>query len=134
MDYILDTHIAMWAIEGNERLSKEAVDIISDEENNIYFSALSVMEIGIKHQKNPRKMIRSGKEFYEKCLDAGYYTLPMKPKHAIYMDGLKLKEGCIDNGDPIDRGLIAQAKEEGMILLSHDRLMEYYDEDCIRMV
>ena len=37
MDYILDTHIAMWAIEGNERLSKEAVDIISDEENNIYF-------------------------------------------------------------------------------------------------
>ena len=92
------------------------------------------MEIGIKHQKNPRKMIRSGKEFYEKCLDAGYYTLPMKPKHAIYMDGLKLKEGCIVNGDPFDQGLIAQAKEEGMILLSHDRLMEYYDEDCIRMV
>ena len=37
MDYILDTHIAMWAIEGNERLSEEAVEIISNENNNIYF-------------------------------------------------------------------------------------------------
>ena len=50
MDYILDTHIAMWAIEGSERLSDEAWNIIADEDNNIYFSALSVMEIGIKHK------------------------------------------------------------------------------------
>ena len=59
MDYILDTHIAMWAIEGNERLSKEAVDIISDEENNIYFSALSVMKsaiVAIKNQTSFRKL------------------------------------------------------------------------------
>ena len=134
MDYILDTHIAIWAIEGNEKLSEEAIDIISNEENNIFFSALSVMEIGIKHKKNPEKMIRSGKDFYEKCLDAGYFTLPMKPKHAIFMDNLKLKEEAVVNGDPFDRGLIAQAKQEKMILLSHDRLLGYYDEDCIKMV
>ena len=134
MDYILDTHIAMWAIEGNERLSEEAREIIQDEDNNIYFSALSVMEIGIKHKKNPQIMKRSGSQFYERCLEAGYYTMPMKPKHAIFMDDLKVKEGTYMNGDPFDRGLIAQAKQEGMILLSHDKVMESYDEPCIRMV
>ena len=134
MDYILDTHIAMWAIEGSERLSDEAWNIIADEDNNIYFSALSVMEIGIKHKKLPQMMKRSGKEFYEKCLDAGYFTMPMKPKHAICMDDLKFKEGAYVNGDPFDRGLIAQAKQEGMILLTHDKVMESYDESCIKMV
>ncbi len=134
MDYILDTHIAMWAIEGSGKLSDEALNIIADEDNNIYFSALSVMEIGIKHKKYPQIMIRSGKEFYEKCLEAGYYALPMKPKHAVFMDDLKLKEGAQVLGDPFDRGLIAQAKQEGMILLSHDKVMKYYDEPCIRMV
>lgn len=134
MDYILDTHIAMWAIEGNERLSEEAREIIQDEDNNIYFSALSVMEIGIKHKKNPQIMKRSGSQFYERCLEAGYYTMPMKPKHVIFMDDLKVKEGTYVNDDPFDRGLIAQAKQEGMILLSHDKVMESYDEPCIRMV
>lgn len=134
MDYLLDTHILIWALDGDHRLSEEVKRIINNEDNNLYFSALSVMETAIKHQKNPGKMDWSGQELYEESLKAGYYTLPMKPKHAIYMDGLKLKEGCIVNGDPFDRGLIAQAKQEGMILLSHDWLMEYYDEDCIQIV
>ncbi len=134
MDYILDTHILIWAIDDDPRLSKEVRNIIADEDNNIYFSALSIMEVGIKHKKNPSAMDWSGKELYEDCLEAGYYTLPMKPKHAIFMDDLKLKEGSFAGGDPFDRGLIAQAKQEGMILLSHDRIMEYYDEPCICMV
>ena len=134
MDYILDTHIAMWAIDDDERLSKEARDIISNLDNNIYFSALSVMEICIKHRKNPSIMKKTGTDLYEKCLEAGYYPMPLKPKHAIRLDDLNLKEGTYVNGDPFDRGLIAQAKQEKMILLSHDKIMENYDEPCIRMV
>ena len=134
MDVILDTHVLIWALDGDDRLSEEARRIINNDGNFIYFSSLSVMEIGIKHQKNPSAMDWTSQELYQECLNAGYYTLPFKPKHAIYLDGLKLKEGSRVNGDPFDRGLIAQAKQEGMILLSHDKIMEFYDEDCIRMV
>lgn len=134
MDYILDTHIIIWALDGDKRISDELRMIIADEKNNIYFSALSVMEVGIKHKKNPGVTDWSGKELYEDCLEAGYLTMPMKPKHAICMDDLKLKEGAHVNGDPFDRGLIAQAKQEGMILLTHDKVMESYDESCIMMV
>ncbi len=134
MDYILDTHVAIWALENDKKLSKEAKEIIDDMDNNIYFSALSVMEIVIKHKKNPGIMDWEGKEFYEDCLNAGFYTMPLKPKHAIRLDELRVKEGMTVNGDPFDRGLIAQAKQEKMILLSHDKIMKNYDEPCIRMV
>ena len=134
MDIVLDTHIAIWALENNDNLSNEAKEMIYDLDNNIYFSALSVMEICIKHKKNPEAMEWEGKEFYQCCLDAGFYTMPMKPKHAIFLDDLKVKDKCSVNGDPFDRGLIAQAKQEKMLLLSHDRVMENYDEPCIRMV
>ena len=120
MDIILDTHILIWALDEDDRLSEGARRLIDDNNNFIYFSSLSVMEIAIKHKKNPDKMDWSAEELYHDCLEAGYYTLPFKPKHAIHLDGLKLKEGSRVNGDPFDRGLIAQAKQEGMILLSHD--------------
>lgn len=134
MDIILDTHIAIWALEDNDNLSDEAKEMIYDLDNNVYFSALSVMEICIKHKKNPEVMEWDGKEFYQYCLDAGFYTMPMKPKHAILLDDLKVKNERSINGDPFDRGLIAQAKQEKMLLLTHDRIMENYDESCIKMI
>ena len=134
MDFILDTHVAIWALENDKKLSKEAKEIINDMNNNIYFSALSVMEIAIKHKKNPDVMDWEGKEFYQDCLNAGFYTMPLKPKHAMWLDDLKVKGDAYVNRDPFDRALIAQAKQENMILLTHDRIMEYYDEPCIMLV
>ena len=133
MDYLLDTHIALWALDDNDKLSKRAKEIIIDKNNNIYFSAVSVMEISIKYNKFPEQFNRSGKSFYQDSLDSGYYTLPLKPKHAIYMDDLILKDGYTHN-DPFDRTLLAQAKQEGFIFLTHDHIFEHFDENCIMIV
>ena len=133
MDYLLDTHIAIWALDDNDKLSISARDIIIDENNNIYFSAISVMEVSIKNNKFPELFNRSGQSFYQDSLDSGYYTLPLKPKHAIYMDKLNLIDGYTHN-DPFDRALLAQAKQEGFIFLTHDRMFEHYDENFIMIV
>ena len=133
MDIILDTHIALWSLDDDSSLSKDAYNLINDLDNNIYFSAISVMEVSIKHNKFPSQFERSGEMFYEECLKSGFYTMPLKPKHAILMDNLKLKEGYKYN-DPFDRALIAQAKKENFILLTSDRMMEHYDEECIMFV
>ena len=117
MDYLLDTHIALWALDDDEKLPLYVKDIISNQDNNIYFSAISVMELSIKHNKFPLQFVRSAEDFYSDSLNSGYYTMPLKPKHAIFMDSLKLKEGYQHN-DPFDRALIAQAKQEGFIFLS----------------
>lgn len=134
MDIILDTHILIWALEDDPVLSQNAKELINDPDNNIYFSAVSVMEISIKHMKNPALMKKSGKDLYEKSLEAGYYTMPLKPKHAVCLDDLQVKESGLVNHDPFDRALIAQAKREKMYLMTSDSVMKYYDEPCIMIV
>ena len=133
MDYILDTHIALWALNDSDQLPMVARKIISDTNNNIYFSAISVMEVSIKHNKFPSQFERSGEDFYLDCLNSGYYTMPLKPKHAILMDSLKMKEG-FEHNDPFDRALLAQAKHEEFKFITHDRSFEHYDENCIVLV
>ena len=51
----------------------------------------------------------------------GYVELPFDSSHAEAMDGLPLL-----HRDPFDRMLIAQAKAEGMQLLSHDNRFPAY--------
>lgn len=133
MDYILDTHIAFWALYDTDKLSSDVINIIDNQDNNIYFSAVSVMEISIKHNKFPEIFDKSGRTFYENSLYSGFYTMPLKPKHAILMDDLKIKEGQ-SHSDPFDRALLAQAKQERFKLITHDRAFEKYEEECIMMV
>lgn len=38
MKYLLDTHIILWMITDDKRLSKEARDIILSNENDLFFS------------------------------------------------------------------------------------------------
>ncbi len=42
MNYLIDTHILIWFIEGNEQLSKQAQALITNPENNIYISQASL--------------------------------------------------------------------------------------------
>ena len=49
MNVLLDTHIALWAITDHPNLPKIARDIISDPENTVFFSPISVWEILLKN-------------------------------------------------------------------------------------
>jgi PIN domain nuclease of toxin-antitoxin system len=46
---LLDTHIALWAITEDPRLSPKARELIVDPANDVCISAATVWEIAIKH-------------------------------------------------------------------------------------
>ena len=50
MNCLIDTHVFIWFIMEPEKMSKKALDIIEDGENNIYISPISFWEIAIKNQ------------------------------------------------------------------------------------
>ena len=50
MKVLLDTHIFLWFITKNKRLSQKAYDAISNRDNEIYLSVVSVWEAMIKYQ------------------------------------------------------------------------------------
>lgn len=56
-------------------------------------------------------------------LDSGYMELEIGGMHAIEVDGLPLL-----HKDPIDRMLVAQARVEGILLLTADPLVADYGD------
>ena len=131
MKLLLDTHILLWALTEDSRLSKKAKIFILDESNTIYYSTVSVWEIAIKHSSHPDNVTMTGRELAQWCEEAGYHPLEMRNKHVFSLETLKRQDGAPEHHDPFDRMLIAQAKEENMSFLTHDALLPYYNEKCI---
>ena len=48
MRLLLDTHIILWALNDNPKLSEQARTLIMDADNDVYYSAASVWKTAIK--------------------------------------------------------------------------------------
>ena len=134
MKLLLDTHIILWAFSDDNRLSEDARMLIIDRDNTVYFSLVSAWELSIKHMLHPDQFVLSAQEFCDLCKASGYYQLPLEDSHIITLESLKQKKNVKQHNDPFDRMLIAQAKSEGMVLLTHDRMAGLYEEKCLMYV
>ena len=134
MQILIDTHILLWALFNDERLSEDARGLIEDEENEIYYSTASLLEIGIKHRKNSIEFPFTSKDISDACLDAGFENLPIFNKHAFQLDDLNKKDNSPRHKDPFDLLMLAQAKRSRLKFMTHDHLFKYCDEDCIIVV
>ena len=57
MNILLDTHIAIWALNDDPDLTEQARDLILDPNNNIYYSTVSVWKVLLKHERRPKSKI-----------------------------------------------------------------------------
>ena len=131
MNLLLDTHILIWALNDDPQLSDKAKDMILDPDNAIYYSAVSIWEVSIKHSAHPEDIEFSGRELSGFCQDAGFLPLEMRDKHIYALETIKRPGNAPRHNDPFDRMLVAQAKAENMSFLTHDSLIPYYEERCI---
>ncbi len=134
MRVLLDSHILIWALFSDEKLSRQAYDILNAPENEIYYSPASIWEIGLKHAKAPEKMPVSGEMLMEYSDKAGMISLPIVKEHTVAVNRLQRMDGEPPHNDPFDRILLAQAKVENMVFLTHDRLLAGYGESCVMTV
>jgi PIN domain nuclease of toxin-antitoxin system len=134
MKYLLDTHIVLWYLNGDERLPTMARTIIDNEENEVYFSLVSMWEIEIKHIAHPEIMQSSGFEVLEKCKNSNFEILPLFENHIKALHTLRRDENAPRHNDPFDRMLISQAKAENITFITHDSLIPAYNEPCILSV
>ncbi|MBS0984531.1 type II toxin-antitoxin system VapC family toxin [Gluconobacter cerinus] len=121
MNLLLDTHLLLWAAGEPDRLSVRARSLMEDQDNALVFSAASLWEITIKaglgradFQIDPH-LLRRG------LIENGYEELPVTGQHAIAVGQLPDV-----HRDPFDRILVAQAMVEGLLLLTHDPLVQAY--------
>lgn len=121
MKLLLDTHLLLWAAQGIEHLPLDAQTLMSDPENELFFSVASLWEIVIKSglgredfKVDPRVLRRS-------LLDNGYHELPILSEHVVAVGTLPTI-----HKDPFDRLLVAQATADGILLLTADMQVAKY--------
>ncbi|HSW96674.1 MAG TPA: type II toxin-antitoxin system VapC family toxin [Candidatus Saccharimonadales bacterium] len=119
MHYLLDTHIFLWWLNATNKLAQPLQMVIQDPNNYIYISTATAWEISIKHRtgKLPLKTTIS-----EMISISGFQVLPITLPHILQLEKLP-----VHHNDPFDRILIAQAKEENLILITDDSKIKQYD-------
>lgn len=134
MKILLDTHIILWALDDNPRLSKQARDLIIDSKNDIYYSTASVWETSIKYMSKPDKIRVSGSELSEFCQKMGYHMISINDTHVKALETLVYHNQSQMHNDPFDRIMIAQAKADGLKFVTHDSKIPFYEESCVMVV
>jgi len=118
MDLLLDTHVLLWWLMDDARLSDYARQLIADPGNAVFASAASAWELAIK-QALGRLTIDGSLEAAVR--DEGFLTLPITFTHAQETQALPPI-----HHDPFDRMLVAQARVEALHLLTADlRVLQY---------
>ena len=128
MKYLLDTHVFIWLVTGEtDRLSQSLMDVIEKTENILFLSAESIWEMMIKCSINRLSIPKPEKSFLKEQMSISSITeLPVSIEHSFEIIHLPQI-----HKDPFDRILIAQAKVEGLKIISKDSKIPLYDVDVI---
>lgn len=114
MRILLDTHVFIWAVTDDPRLTPAARGLI-EAADSVYVSAASIWEIAIKSALG--KIDADTEEMAQAIKESGFVELPVSTAHAAQVVKLPLLD---NHKDPFDRLLVAQSMTEPLVLLSAD--------------
>ncbi len=127
MKLLLDTHTFLWWVTNDEKLSITARNLISNPQNDIFFSIVSVWEIVIKAKigklplpESPEIYIPSRLSYY------GFIPLSINLKDVLQIWYLESH-----HNDPFDRLLIAQSQIKNLPIITADTKFSLYNINVI---
>ena len=125
MKLLLDTNAFIWMLEAPEKLSERVIQAHNDSANTLYLSVASLWEIQIKLAIGKLEMDVSLAQIVREQLQGHrFQLLDIRAEHVLALEELPRH-----HGDPFDRLLIAQARVEGLPLVSIDNVFEQYPVD-----
>ena len=82
---------------------------------------------------HPNGIRMNGSILEEGCEANGYIALPILNSHVASLETLKRPQNAPRHNDPFDRIMVAQAKSENLMFLTHDSLIPYYNESFLSL-
>ncbi len=125
MKLLIDTQILLWSLMEPKKLNSLGRELICAPENTVFLSAVSMWEIRIKESIGKLELPL---EFAARVAELGFEDLPLTSQHTE-----KLRELPLIHRDLFDRILVAQAKAEGLKLLTADSKLMGYGEFVIEV-
>jgi len=130
MNYLVDTHILLWSFLETNKLSKPTKSILLDENNNIYYSPISLWEISIKY--GLKKLFLNGgtpDDFFKELQNSFY-----RCKEIDTIDMITNYKLPVYHKDPFDRFLIWEAIKSDFILISNDENIGLYKKEGLKVI
>jgi PIN domain nuclease of toxin-antitoxin system len=122
---LLDTQIVLWQLAGSRTVRSEARAAI-ERATELAFSVVSFAEIGVKAAIGK---LTVPADLHDHVLRSGLGVLGLAPDHGLLVAQLPLH-----HRDPFDRLLIAQARCEGLTIVTADQRFSEYDVPVIAAV
>lgn len=119
MKVLLDTHIWLWMLSGEHRLSEPMLDVLDDRETVLYISTISYWEIAMLVERGKFDLggdIRS-------WIDYAHYEIPVTELSIDRSVALTSRELVMDHRDPVDRFLVATALIHDLELATRDAVL-----------
>lgn len=117
-EVLLDTHVFLWVIQNPRKLSVKAKRLLEDANTRVFVSSITPWEIGMKFLKGKlpeAAQILPSFDQYLVTMQAQH--LPFTSQHALEASAF-----AMPHEDPFDRALVAQARSEGLTLVSSDEM------------
>ena len=125
MRILIDTHVLLWGLLDEGRLSDRVRNLLPVED--VWISVASLCEILAKVQVGKLALPRPvGEYLTEKLTTNGVSVLPLTFAHVK-----RLEEIPLHHRDPFDRILIAQSMEEKLPVVTADPLFQKYSVHLI---
>jgi PIN domain nuclease of toxin-antitoxin system len=123
MKVLLDTHCLLWWLSDPGRLNARVRTMLAENENELYLSAISALEIAIKWQLGKLTLPEPPEIFVSRVVrEQSLIPLPVRQDHALAIASLPR-----EHGDPFDRVLICQSRIEDFPIITADRAFRSYD-------
>ncbi len=123
MKYLVDTSVLIHSLLSEPKLNRQALTLLADEASILLLSAISTWEMAVKVRTGKLSLPERPAEFFVRARQVmSLQVLDITHTHALAVGELPAL-----HRDPFDRMLIAQARVEGLILLTEDRVFRGYD-------
>lgn len=119
MNLLFDSHALYWWMTEDDRLPLRVHAGVLAGEHTVSVSAASVWELEIKRSVGRLELVE---DVAGDLAAAGFWSLAITFEHAVAAARLPLH-----HRDPFDRMLVAQARLEGLTLVTGDARMRRYD-------
>ncbi len=128
LSVLLDTHVLVWLLQGNDRLgprARVAIEAATIGQAGVNVAAISVWELGMLVAKGRLTLDRDVGEWVQAALSLpGMGLIALEPEIAVAASRLP---GEV-HGDPADRLIVASARHIGAVLITDDKLILDYAE------
>ena len=128
MKVLLDTHVWLWYLLGDKKLSSTYRDLIDDDKVELWLSPISVWEAHLLIEEERLPVTEPAAVWIKKALQ----VLPMRDAGMTFAIAKRSRAVQLPHRDPADRFIAATSIEMAMPLLTVDkRLRDCSELNCI---